>query len=143
MQKAGSNPDKFLVTVPLWCRGTDLQGNRVRLRRSLRIIVTAKEVGDGFGVESFEFRDGPLTLARQILIWMALAFVWTIVIGVYFMVKFTKSKPTETDRALTWIGGLVPMAYFSYICFGAVWAARTDSPIAVRRETTGGEASFW
>ena len=77
INKVADSPESYEADVRFWCVGTGLNGEPLKLRRTLHLKVLTED-GKTWRVEDPEFRnDRPLTLLRQILWWMLGALVGT------------------------------------------------------------------
>ena len=128
VKKLPGEANRFEVTIPIWCSGLDANGQSLKLRRSILLVVAERKGGEGFEVLSHEFKDRPLSTAMQLGVWVALSIGAMIAVGLLFMVCLSyvgrsRVRVSGTGFALaTWVVGLAAIGYVSYGCFGTVLA---------------------
>jgi hypothetical protein len=105
--------DKYALAIPLWCKGKSLEGEPLKLRRTLHLKAVSDDKGATWRIESPEFRDDkPLTFLRQLLTWL----FWTfVVLPVMF---FTGLLLMYTADHVGFLGGLFNFgAFFGVLVF--------------------------
>ena len=72
----GDDNNAYTVALQLWCTGTSLAGNAVKLRRTLNLKAVTDDNGATWRIENPQFRnDEPLTFWRQLAWWSFGTFV--------------------------------------------------------------------
>jgi len=120
--------DSCEVMIPLWCKGRDLKGRNVKLKRELQLSVQLMDDAAKAQVVSHHFtNDRALTFFRQAMSWAAWSFLGPLLI---FALLLTYSGgsiffDSTAFRLLVGISGVIAIAlsgYSAYVCFGSAAA---------------------
>ena len=118
--RAGDLPLRYGVRLSVWCRGRAANGESVK-RRRLVLVVVARPGTGSWSMERHEvLSDEPLGTWTQLSEWLVIAY--GVPFWVFLICSSWNNKLGVGLIALALLSTVPLSAYAGYVCFGSVWA---------------------